>query len=176
MFGCCSLAAERISRRNRSSTPGAFDQVPADDLEHLQPPHQLVLGEVDDAHPAPAQLADDLVVGVVGQLGREGRRAAARRGRRRRFADGRRRSAVGPWASRSRPRKLSPDSPPTRRRHSGTTSRCSVDRRRPKVVELAQAVGVQGLVGRVQGGGGVHDGSSGPGSVRAVGVTVDGRG
>ena len=57
---------------------GPLDQVAADDLEHLQPPHELVAGEVDHTHPAAPQLADDLVVGVVDQLGRQ------RVGRRRR--------------------------------------------------------------------------------------------
>ena len=51
---------------------GPLDQVPADDLEHFQPPHELVPGEVDHPHPAAPQLADDLVVGVVDQLGRKG--------------------------------------------------------------------------------------------------------
>ena len=71
MLGWCSLAAERISRRKRSSDAGPADQVAADDLEHLLAAHQRVLGQVDDAHPAAAQLAEDPVVGVVGQAGRE---------------------------------------------------------------------------------------------------------
>ena len=85
MLGWCSFAAERISRRNRSSTPWRFDQVAADDLEHLHPAHERVVREVDDPHPAPAELADDLVVGMVEQLARgavvgdRGRRPASRR-------------------------------------------------------------------------------------------------
>ena len=51
---------------------GPLDQVPADDLEHFQSPHELVPGEVDHTHAAAPQLADDLVVGVVDQLGRKG--------------------------------------------------------------------------------------------------------
>ena len=51
---------------------GPLDQLPADDLEHFQSPHELVPGEVDHPHPAAPQLADDLVVGVVDQLGRKG--------------------------------------------------------------------------------------------------------
>ena len=34
--------------------------------------HEAIVGEVDDAHAADAQLADDLVIGVVGQFGRWG--------------------------------------------------------------------------------------------------------
>ena len=51
---------------------GLLDDVLADDLEDFVAGHQAVVGEVDDAHAADAQLADDLVVGVVGQLGRWG--------------------------------------------------------------------------------------------------------
>ena len=36
MLGWWSLAAARISRRKRSSTPGRLDEVAADDLEDLQ--------------------------------------------------------------------------------------------------------------------------------------------
>ncbi len=45
----------------------AVDELAADDLEHLDAAHHRVVGEVDDAHAAPAELAEDLVVGVVGQ-------------------------------------------------------------------------------------------------------------
>ena len=66
---------------------GAADQVAADDLEHLLAPHERVLGQVDDAHAAAAQLAEDLVVRVVGQSRRQGARpGAAPAGRRRRPA------------------------------------------------------------------------------------------
>ena len=51
---------------------GPLDQLPADDLEHFQTPHELVPCEVDHPHAAAPQLADDLVVGVVDQLGRKG--------------------------------------------------------------------------------------------------------
>ena len=40
-----------------------------DDLEDLVAAHEAIVGEVDHAHAAAAQLADDLVVGMVGQLG-----------------------------------------------------------------------------------------------------------
>ena len=66
---------------------GPLDQVPADDLEHFQSPHELVPCEVDHPHAAAPQLADDLVVGVVDQLGRKG---VDRRGR-----EGNGRAAVG---------------------------------------------------------------------------------
>ena len=50
---------------------GAFDDLPADDLEHLVAAHERVVGQVDDAHAAAAQLADDLVVGMIGQPRRQ---------------------------------------------------------------------------------------------------------
>ena len=56
------LAAEPLE------DPFAFDQVLADDLEHLVTAHQPVVGEVDDPHASPTELADDLVVGMVGQV------------------------------------------------------------------------------------------------------------
>ena len=46
----------------------AFDDVAAHDLEDLVAAHEAVVGEVDHAHAAAAELADDLVVGVVGEL------------------------------------------------------------------------------------------------------------
>ena len=46
----------------------ALDDVPAHDLEDLVASHQAVVGQVDHAHAASAQLAEDLVVGVVGKL------------------------------------------------------------------------------------------------------------
>ena len=58
----------------------AVQEVRADDLEHLLPAHHPVLGQVDDAHAAAAQLAEDLVVRMLGQARRQG---AGRRRRRR---------------------------------------------------------------------------------------------
>ena len=57
-----------------------------------------------------------------------------------------------PWAlaARSRPRKLSEESSATRRRQSGHDSQVLVDGFGQGVVELAQAVGRQGLVGRMR--------------------------
>ncbi len=46
---------------------GAVDEVAADDLEDFVPCHEAVAGEVDDAHAALAELAEDFVVGVVDQ-------------------------------------------------------------------------------------------------------------
>ena len=51
--------------------PGAFQDVPIHHLEHLVAAHEAVVGEVDDAHAAPAQFAADLVIGVLGQVRRE---------------------------------------------------------------------------------------------------------
>ncbi len=46
---------------------GVVDEVGTDDLEDLLPAHEAVAGEVDDAHAAVAELAEDFIVGVVGQ-------------------------------------------------------------------------------------------------------------
>ena len=46
---------------------GPIHHVPADDLQDLVPAHEPVLGQVDRPHAPLAELADDLVVGVVGQ-------------------------------------------------------------------------------------------------------------
>ena len=102
---------------------GPFDQVPADNLEHLQPSHELVLGKVHHPHPASTQLANDLVIGMFGQPRGQGV------GRRRRGGNGvppsvRESSPCNcpvadisrdPWAPCSRSRKLSDDSSATRR-------------------------------------------------------------
>ena len=49
---------------------GPLDQMTADHLEHLRPSHQLVLGQVDHAHSAAAELANDLVVRVIDKASR----------------------------------------------------------------------------------------------------------
>ncbi len=53
--------------------------MPAHHLEHFVAAHQLVVGQVDHAHAAPAELALDFVIGVVGQARRE--RVGGDRGR-----------------------------------------------------------------------------------------------
>ena len=40
--------------------PGAFHDLPPHHLEHLVPPHEPILGQVDNAHPAPAEFPLDL--------------------------------------------------------------------------------------------------------------------
>ena len=63
---------------------GVVDDLRADDLEDLVAAHDPVVGEVDDPHAAPAQLADDLVVGDLGErLGLGGRDASGGRNGRR---------------------------------------------------------------------------------------------
>ena len=47
---------------------GSLDDVPAHDLEDLIASHQSVVGQVDHAHATVPKLADDLVVGMVGQF------------------------------------------------------------------------------------------------------------
>ncbi len=50
---------------------GTIEQRLVDDLEDFEAVHELVLGQVDDAHAAAAQLAEDLVLRVVGQFRRQ---------------------------------------------------------------------------------------------------------
>ena len=169
MLVWCSLAADRISRRKRSSDSGPFDQMPADNLEHFRPPHQLVFGEVDHAHPASPQLADDLVVGMVGQPRRQGV------GRRWRGGNGSAalRYAMSPTATIRR--RTSPADPgllePAQKivgRQLGnppltvrTRLQVLAHRLGRGIVELAQAIGLQDRVVRVDGGSGAHVAISG---------------
>ena len=95
MLVWCSLAADWTLAEEPVAHAGPLDQVAADDLEHLQSAHELVLGQVDHTHAAAPQLADDLVIRVVGQPRRQGP------GRRRRDRDGR--AAVGVRAAELRP-------------------------------------------------------------------------
>ena len=166
MLGWCSLAADADLAEEAVAHAGPLDQVPADDLEHLQAPHERVLGEVDHAHPAAAQLAEDLVVGVVGQArgqgvgrGRRRRRPGRRRastGRRAeetdRAADSGRRLGVAEPAEEAVGRQLGDPAPAV-----GARLQVLVDRLGRGVVELAQAVGTAGS-GRSGGGRrGVHE-------------------
>ena len=150
---------------------GAFHDLPAHHLEHLVPAHQLVVGEVDNAHAAPAELSLDLVIGVVGQF----RWQRVGRGR----CLGVRTlvalcpAGLRPAESRLARGLLSVADPLEEAvgRHPGNTFpavrallQVLVDRLGRGVVELAQAVGAQGLVGRMEGCGGVHREVSGDGS------------
>ena len=58
----------------------AVQEVRTDDLENFLAAHEPVLGQVDDAHAAASQLAEDFVIRVVGQARRQ---CAGRRLRRR---------------------------------------------------------------------------------------------
>ena len=71
MLGWRSLATARISRKNRSKTPGSATMCRPITLRTSSRSHQAVVGEIDDSHTTAAQLADDLVIGVVRQLDRE---------------------------------------------------------------------------------------------------------
>ena len=142
----------------------AVDEVAADDLEHLLAAHERVLGQVDDAHAAAAQLAEDLVIGVVGQS--RGQRAGRRRCRGRRAAGQHRQAGergddrgggIGPALGVAEPAEEAVggdrgDAVPAVR----ALLQVLVDRFGRGVVELAQAVGTQGLVGRVGSWRGVH--------------------
>ena len=109
---------------------GLLDEMPAHHLEDLGAAQERVVGEVDDAHPAPAEFTPDLVVGVVGQA--RGSVSAGRGGTGCFLIaswdqSGLRTSELAARASlstRTLPRRLSPDSPATRQRHSSQTSRC----------------------------------------------------
>ncbi len=59
-----------------------LDDFAADNLEHLVAAHDVIVGEEYQSHPAAAQLADDFIVGVCGQLRRNcsGRRTRFRVG------------------------------------------------------------------------------------------------
>ena len=147
-------------RQEPSQQAGPLHDVPAHHLEHLVAPHQPVVGQIDHPHPAASQLLDHLVVGMVGQTRRHrvGRRAALTtdgprsvcdtgecrpvRGRPSRFP------LVRP---RSRPRKLSDDISATRLRQTAQLSRCLLTDSADGIIELAQAIGLQDLVGRVHG-------------------------
>ena len=129
------------------------------------PAHERVLGQVDDAHAAPAQLAEDLVVGVVGQArgqraGR-GRRRRARAAVEHRQAGGRgdeRGGRIGPALGVAEPAEEAVGGQLGDPAAAGRARlQVLVDRFGRGVVELAQAVGVQGLVGRVEGWMGVHE-------------------
>ena len=136
----------------------AVQEVRADDLEDLLPPHHPVLGQVDDAHAAASQFAEDLVVRVLGQARRQ-RAGRWRRGRARLFAQLRqprqrradRRNRLGPGLSIPEPAHEAV------RGDLGNAAAARVallqvldDRLGQQVVELAQAIGLQGLVGRVK--------------------------
>ena len=125
----------------------------ADDLEDFLAAHEPVLGQVDDAHAALAELAKDLVIGVVGQtrMQRAGcnRRRGGRAGSQHRQAgergDDRRRgvgSALGvPEPAQEAVRGHLGHAVPAIR----ALLQVLVDRFGGGVVELAQAIGAQGL-------------------------------
>ena len=151
----------------------AVDEVAADDLEDLLAAHELVLRQVDDAHAALAKLAEDLVIRVVGQS--RGQRAGRRRCRGRRAASQHRQagergddrrggigSALGvPEPAEEAVRGDLSDAVPAGR----ALLQMLVDRLGRTVVELAQAIRTQGLVGRMEGWMGVHHAVSGDGSI-----------
>ena len=62
MFGSSSLATARASRRNRSRYDESFTRLVRQHLDRDTTPHQLVLGQVDAAHAALADLAEQLVL------------------------------------------------------------------------------------------------------------------
>ncbi len=158
MLGWCSFAALRISPWKRSRTP-AVDQVAADDLEDLHPAHQGVLGEEDDAHAALAEFPEDLVVGEVGE---PGGRVLAGGGA---AAAGPASSIESPSVEETAGREIAPRLGVAESAEEAVGGdlgdaaaairaalQVRVHRFGRGVVELAQAVGLQGLVGRMQGG------------------------
>ncbi len=142
----------------------ALDELFADDLEDLQTAHHLVLGEVDDAHAALAELADDFVVGMIDQA----RRQAAGRWRRRRARRGIQhresfRAGDGGVERLGRGLRFSEAAEKAIGGERGdalpafqAALEVLVDRLGRGVVDLAQAVGVQDLVSRMGNLRGVH--------------------
>ena len=115
----------------------ALDQMAADDLQDLVPAHEPVLGQVDRPHAPLAKLADDLVVGMLGQPRRQrvvwrrclrARAVVEHRQTGERRHSRARRIRLSPCASRSRPRKLSDDISATRRWQACTAFQVFVHR------------------------------------------------
>ena len=79
MWGCCSRAANRISRRKRSRTE-AGGELGTQQLEGDRPVVPQVVGTIDNGHAAPPELAVEAV--AAGQV------AARRRGMSPRSAKG----------------------------------------------------------------------------------------
>ena len=69
MLGCIKSRGRADLTAESLEDPFSFDQVLADDLEHLVAAHQPVVGEVDNAHASAAELADNLVVRMVSEVG-----------------------------------------------------------------------------------------------------------
>ena len=78
MLVWCSRAAARASRWNRAVCLGSSRAVPGQDLQGHVAAQRLLLGLVDDAHAAAADLAEDAEVAQLLQR----RRPRARRRRR----------------------------------------------------------------------------------------------
>ena len=66
MFVWCSLAAAFASRSNRRRLAGSRNTAGRQHLQGDAPAERHLLGLVDDAHPAPADLAEDAEVAQVG--------------------------------------------------------------------------------------------------------------
>ena len=90
MFGCLSWLTTDISRRNRSIAGAGRGGLGDDQLQRDEPAGRDVLGLVDDPHGAPAELADDRVVGdgvgrgdglTAAEVAEPGRSPIARPGR-----------------------------------------------------------------------------------------------
>ena len=157
------LAEEAVVR------PLPLEHLLVQDLEHFEPVHQRVAREVDDPHAAAAQLAEHLVLGVVRELRGE-RAGQIRVGRRNRSGiartvgflrpPGRRRAGGG--SVRPGPGIAEPAHEAVARQlghplPAGVAGlQMTVDGRCRGIAKLAQAVGVQDLVGRVRRGRSVH--------------------
>ncbi len=138
---------------------GEVDEVASDDLEDLQSAHEPILGQVDHAHPAAPQLADDLIVGVVGQA--RGDRMSRRRSGpghapvdHREAVDGGDRGIprAGPDPGVAEPAEEAVG----RRLGDAAAAVRALLKMQPYgsgrgVIEPAEAVGVQDLVGRMEG-------------------------
>ena len=79
MLVWCSSAAARASRRNRSREPGVEPRVARQDLQRHVPAQRGLLGLVDHAHAAAADLAEDPVVADLADRRAVGRLAVGER-------------------------------------------------------------------------------------------------
>ena len=141
--------------------PSPVHEMATDDLEHLHPSHELVSGHVNHAHAAAPQLAENLIIRVVGE-----RRRHCAGGRRCRSACGehqtveRRNDRVGVIGLRLGIAETSQKGVRRQRGRAGTTGAAHfqmlVDRCRRAIVEFAETVRSQRLIVRVEGVMGFH--------------------
>jgi hypothetical protein len=140
---------------------GPIQQRFGDDLEDFEAVHQLVLGQVDDAHAAAAEFAEDLVLRVVGQLRRQVKEGGRTRWRFGPAVDpGERLGGSGSGASTVGLAETVEEIVAGQRGHDLATVGAEVQmgHQRPAriLVQFAQAERFQNLVGRMRGASRFH--------------------